>query len=179
MHKPLPAFICQISGRNGRRSLLRLANCEARAGFTILELCVVLLVMAIVAAVAAPTFYSSLQYHELETAARRVALDLEQARHVARVLSEPQTLTFSNATTYTLSAGVKSLKSNDQTYSVDLSGHPYELDAVTLNLGGDTSVSFDGYGNTDTSGTIVLARGDSTRTVTLNGASGAISFSNP
>jgi len=149
------------------------------AGFTILELAVVLLVMGIIAATAAPSFYSSLQYHELETAARRVVLDLQQARHVARVRSQTQTLTFDTATSYTLSAGIHSLKSTGETYRVDLSGPPYELDDVTLDLGGATAVSFDGFGNTATSGTITLTRGNATRTVTLDGPAGTITCSGP
>ncbi|MGD9634124.1 MAG: GspH/FimT family pseudopilin [Pirellulales bacterium] len=149
------------------------------AGFTIMELVVVLLVMGIVAAIATPSFYVSLQYHELETAARRVVLDLEQARHTAQVKSQTQTLTFTSATTYSLSAGVASLKSKGETYQVKLASTPYELDGVTLNLGGATAISFDGYGSTTTSGTIVLARGDRTRTLTLNGPSGTISYSDP
>lgn len=150
-----------------------------RRGFTIMELVVVLLVMGIVAATATPSFYVSLQYHELETAARRVVLDLEQARHTAQVKSETQTLTFTSATTYTLSPGIASLKSAGETYQVNLAGPPYELDSVTLNLGGATAVSFDGYGSTAASGTIVLARGNRTRTVTLNGTAGTISYSDP
>ena len=106
-------------------------------------------------------------------------LDLEQARHAARVKSQTQSLTFTNATTYTLSSGVESLKSPGQTYSVDLASTPYELDGVTINLGGPTTVSFDGYGNASVGGTIVLALGDQTRTVTLDNTNGQITITNP
>jgi type IV fimbrial biogenesis protein FimT len=151
---------------------------RAIGGFTIMELMVVLLVMGIVAATATPSFYASLRYHEIETAARRVMLDLEQARHAARVKSEPQSLTFTSATTYTLSSGA-SLQGSSQTYVVDLSTTPYELDGVTLNLGGPTSVTFDGYGNASVGGTIVLEIGDKTRTITLNQSNGEITVANP
>lgn len=144
-----------------------------------MELAVVLLIMGIAAAVAVPSFYSSLQYHELETAARRLVFDLEQARHVARVRSEMQTLTFDTPKHYVLSSGVQSLKSTGEVYRVDLSESPYELDAVTLNLGGATAVSFDGYGNSTTSGTIILRRGNATRTLTLNGLAGTTTASAP
>ena len=144
-----------------------------------MELMVVLLVMGIVAAVATPSFFASLQYHEIETAARRVVLDLEQARHSARVRSQTQSLTFTNATTYTLSSGVTSLKGSSQTYSVDLSQPPYDLDGVTVNLGGPTAVSFDGYGNASVSGTIRLELGNQTRTVRLDNTNGQIKFENP
>ncbi len=147
-------------------------------GFTIMELMVVLLVMGIVAATATPSFYASLRYHEIETAARRVVLDLKQAQHAARVKSLPQTLAFSNATTYTLSSG-GSLQGSSQAYAVDLSRTPYELDDVTLNLGGPTSVAFDGYGNASVGGTIVLRIGDKTRTITINQTNGQITVANP
>ena len=93
-----------------------------RIGFTIMELLVVMLIMGIIAATTAlPSFYVSLRYHELESAARRVKLDLEQARHVARVKSQTQSLTFTGPTTYQLSPGIASLKRRN-TYTVDLCG---------------------------------------------------------
>ncbi len=65
------------------------------------------------------------------------------------------------------------------TYAVDLTTVPYELDGVTLKLGGPTAISFDGYGVASVGGTIVLALGDETRTVTLNNSNGAVTISNP
>jgi prepilin-type N-terminal cleavage/methylation domain-containing protein len=150
-----------------------------RPGFSIVELLMVLLVMGIVAAIATPSFYRSLRYHELESAARRVRFDLEQAGHAARVKSQTQSLTFSSATTYTLSSGVASLESPGQTYTVDLAGAPYELDGVTIDFGGATTISFDGYGNASVGGTIVLALGGQTRTVTLSSTNGQITITDP
>lgn len=144
-----------------------------------MELMVVLLVMGIVAAVATPTFYASLQYHEIETAARRLVLDLEHVRHSARIKSQPQKLTFTGDMTYTLSPGIASLKGSSQTYSVDLSQTPYGLEDVTLNLGGATEISFDGFGNASVGGTIVLVLGNQTRTITLNNSNGHIKFTQP
>ena len=66
-----------------------------------------------------------------------------------------------------------------ETYSVDLSQSPYDLDTVTLNLGGPTAISFDGYGTASVGGTIVLAAGDETRTVTLLNSNGDVTISNP
>jgi Tfp pilus assembly protein FimT len=174
--KPGPP-VCQrpLATGTARAGLARVS----RSAFSIMELIVVLLLMGIVAATATPSFFVSLQYHEIETAARRLTLDLQQVRHAARMKSQTQSLTFTGATTYTLSSGVTSLKGSSQTYVVDLSKGPYDLDAVTLNLGGQTVIPFDGYGNTTVGGTIVLALGDKTRTLTLNNSNGAITVSNP
>ncbi len=138
-----------------------------------------LLIMGIIAATATPSFYVSLQHHEIETASRRLVLDLELARHTARVKSQTQSLTFTGPTAYQLSAGIQSLKGASQSYTIDLSKTPYDLHSLTLNLGGATAVSFDGYGNTTTGGTIVLALGGQTRTISLNNSNGEITVSNP
>ena len=150
-----------------------------RKAFTLVEIVVVLLVMGILAATATPTFFRSLRYHRLESAARRVKVDLEQARHAARIKSQSQSITFSGPTSYTLSSGVAGMDSATETYSVDLAKAPYELESVTINLGGPTAISFDGYGTASVEGTIVLAAGDETRTVTLENSNGDVTISNP
>jgi type II secretion system protein H len=151
-----------------------------RIGFTIMELLVVMLVMGIIAATTAPSFYVSLRYHELESAARRVKLDLEQARHVARVKSQTQSLTFTGPTTYQLSPGIASLSSGN-TYAVDLSRTPYDLETVTIDLGDpdEKTVRFDGYGNAVVGGTIALAIGDKSRTIHIDASNSQITISNP
>ena len=58
-----------------------------RCAFTFIELVIVLLVMGILTAVAAPKFFDSLLFHRVESAARRVKADLELARTQARLTS--------------------------------------------------------------------------------------------
>lgn len=172
---------------NGLRATVRRSRPQRtrarRPAFTLVEMVMVLLIMGILAATATPTFFRSLQYHRLESAARRVKLDLEQARDAARVRSQEQSFEFINATTYKLPSGIVSLKSTGQAYTVDLAATPYEIENVTVNFGGQTSIpnsiSFDGYGNATTGGTIDLALGSETRTVTINSPSGQITYSNP
>jgi type II secretory pathway pseudopilin PulG len=150
-----------------------------RAAFTIVETLIVILIMGILAATATPSFFRSLRYHRLESAARRVKLDLEQARHAARLKSQSQSITFTGPAGYTLSSGVAGMNSAGQTYSVDLTKTPYEVGSATLNLGGPTAISFDGYGTVSVGGTIVLTSGDETRTLTLNNGNGDVTISNP
>lgn len=133
----------------------------ARCGFTIMELAVVLLVMGILAAAAIPSFYSSLQYQELKAASRRIALDLEQAQHTARLQSIAWSVAFTDNGCYALFASVEiagqppfkslqnlrsphqpdedfdsleSLIDSNTTYTVNLSASPFQLDSVVLDL---------------------------------------------
>ena len=69
------------------------ANGRRRA-FTIIELVIVILIMSIFAAVAAPAFLDSLLFHRVETAARRVKADIDYARQRARLTSAAQSVTF-------------------------------------------------------------------------------------
>jgi type IV fimbrial biogenesis protein FimT len=156
-----------------RRSLrARVAACGA---FTIVELVIVIMVMGIMAAVAAPTFFESLEYHRVESAARRVKADLELTRHLARLKSTTQSLKFGIAD-YSLSAGVSGLDDPSQTYAVDLTAAPYELSNVIANFGNSQTVSFDGYGTPSSSGTVVLSSGAHQCTLTLDGVTGEVTI---
>ena len=88
--------------------------------------------MGILTAVAAPTFFDSLLFHRVESAARRVKADLELARTQARLTSASQSVTFANSA-YTLS-NTKSLDKPNAIYTVDLTKQPYSLDSATANF---------------------------------------------
>ncbi len=145
-----------------------------RGAFTIVELVIVMLVMSIFAAAATPVFLESLLLHRVESAARRVKSDLELARHAARLTSATQSISFTNST-YTVT-GTNHLDNPNAVYAVDLASPPYELDGVTPNFAGLTSVSFDGYGTPTSGGTVVVAAKDHACTVTLNGTTGEVTI---
>jgi len=155
------------------RGDLRTRRQTRRPAFTIVELIVVLLIMSIVAAVAAPSFYRSLQYHQLESAARRVKHDLEYLQAAARTRSTTLECEF-DGFTYTMGGAAIDDLDNSGDYSVDLAAPPYELQSVVLDLDGESSIVFDGYGEAAHDATITLGVGDKTRTVQVVAASGAI-----
>lgn len=130
--------------------------------------------MAILAAVAAPTFFDSLLLHRVESAARRVKADLELARTQARVTSATQSITFANSA-YTLS-NTKNLDKPGTVYSVDLTKQPYSLDSATANFSNLATVSFNGYGMPSSAGTVVVVAKAHSCTVTLNGTTGDVTI---
>jgi prepilin-type N-terminal cleavage/methylation domain-containing protein len=148
----------------------------AKLGFTLAELAVVLLIMGVFTAVSVPKFLDSLLYHRVESAARRVKTDLELARQTARQKSTSVSVTFTGST-YTLGGGIKGLDNPGAVYTVNLAADPFSLDGVVANFSSTQMVTFDGYGNPTSAGTVALSCKNQTCTVTLNGASGEATIS--
>lgn len=139
------------------------------------EMVIVVMIIGIMTAIAAPAFVDSLLYHRVESAARRLKADLELARQTARLTSATRTVTFSG-TTYTLGSGVKGLDRTTGSYAVDLAAPPFELSTVTANFNSTQTVSFDGHGTPSSGGTVVLQANGHRCTVTLHAGNGEVAI---
>lgn len=132
----------------------------------------VLAIIGIIAAIAAPRYTNSLLRYRAESAARRIAADLSLAQQTAMTASSSRTVTFDIGThSYTI-PGVRELDGPGVTYAVSLLDPPYEARIFSVNLGGDAVVAFDGYGLPDSGGTVVVEVGDVQRTVVLEATTG-------
>ena len=146
-----------------------------RGGFTLLEVVLVLAIMAIVAAMAAPRYASAICRFQVDTAARRLVRDLTTARERARSQGANQTVIFTVASsTYTV-VGMSGLDGSAN-YTVDMSGEPYKTSVVSAGFGGQSSVVFDGYGVPANGGTVVLNAGGYTKTITVDAQTGRASL---
>ena len=120
---------------------IRQSNRGARGGVSILELTVTVLILGIIAAIASPTYSSSLQNYRTEVASQRIIQDIEQARRVARQTNSSQTITFSTIShSYTIDS-VGSLDRVGQTYDVSLGLAPYHSQLLFLATSEEPSVS--------------------------------------
>jgi prepilin-type N-terminal cleavage/methylation domain-containing protein len=145
---------------------------QYRGGFSLLELVVVIVIMAVLAAVVTPRYGQAIARYRTTAAARKVAADLTYARKRARISSTSQAVNFNVANNGYQLPGVADMRTSATDYSVTLSSAPYQAKIVSADFGGDADVTFDGYGVPDSAGTVVVSVGDYSKTILLDADSG-------
>jgi len=144
------------------------------AGFTLLELVIVIMTIGIMIAVVVPRFADALSQHRLDAAAKRIELDLKLARRRARTYSSSQSIQFDTIAHAYILPGVPHMDHPDSDYRIELAGAPYGAWLVSADFGGDTELLFDGYGVPDSGGTIVVRSGRYQKTITVNSDTGKV-----
>lgn len=153
---------------------------RAAEGFTLIELVIVVLILGIMAAVAAPRYRDSLSRFRVEATAKRVASDLQYARRIAKTSGAEQSVEFTpNADQYEL-VGVSHPDHPDSGYVVDLSKTGYPATLALVDFDGNTDVTFDMYGRPFTgsplapitSGTIIVQSGPEQRVIVIDPTTG-------
>ena len=143
-----------------------------QAAFTLLELVLVLAIITVLAGIAVPRYAAAQQNFRADAAAQRLVADLAMARLRARSQSNSQTVVFNLASSQYQMPGVQDLKNPANTYTVLLSGVPYQAKLVSVDFGGTSQATFDGYGMPNCGGTVVISAGGVQRTVVLDANSG-------
>lgn len=144
-----------------------------RHGISMLELMIVTMVMGIMAAVAAPRFAESVQYHRLEMAAKRVVADLESARSIAYTTGTSPTVRFDvNGAIYQLVGLSNPDRPTQLNYTVDLTDAPYHCEFKST----FSVLTYNGHGLPSSGGEIVIKSGGLQRTVTVNATTGRASY---
>lgn len=146
----------------------RTTRLGGQRAFTLIEVTIVLLIIAIMTAVAAPRFGESLNSHRVDAAAERIAFDLKLARHHAKMSSASRPVAFNTTTsTYTMT-GIPDLDHPSQDYFVDLTRSPYNVFVTYADFNGVATVTFNGFGVPNEAGEIDVEAGDHIRTVVLS-----------
>ena len=152
------------------------ARCLGSAGFTLIELTIVILIVAILASASAPRFSAAIHRQRAEAAAQRIRADLLRLQSHAIASSTNQVASFSEVSnTYTMS-GVESLNRPDQTYYVDLGSAPYHASILSVSLGMDSEIEFDRFGKPDSGGTISVVCGGTQQFITIENDSGEVTI---
>lgn len=132
----------------------------------------VMAIIAIMSAIAVPRLGRSLARYRADSAAGRVAADLDYARTWAESRSAGQQVTFDVAADSYLLVAVADLDHPSSGYEVQLREAPYAATLESVDFGGNAFVVFDGYGAPGSGGTVSVKVGDVQRTVTLNAETG-------
>lgn len=132
---------------------------DRRTAFTLVELIMVLVVIGVVFAIAAPRFNQADDHRRAQLAKQRIESDIRLAEQDAWHSGQTREIAFDVATsTYEIRGMVDAL---GNPYVVDLSKPPYSLSLSGVDFGGQTSIILDGRG-TDASvtGTVTLSDGN-------------------
>jgi len=144
--------------------------------FSLIELLMVVSIVAVLAAIAAPRYGAGIARYHADSGARRVAADLEHARSTARSESRKIKVVFTvGGSIYRLGALADFLAAA-QVQEVDLEPDPYASAFTSARFGGQPEIIFDGYGVPNTSGKVVLKSGSESRTINVD-AAGVVTIS--
>lgn len=144
--------------------------------FSLIELVLVIAIISVMAAVALPRFAAAAWRYRADSAARRIIADLDFARARASARSATVSVKFDDKThTYTL-IGVADIDRAADGYTVVLGEEPYRASIVSVDIAGGRQIDFDGFGKPAAGGKIVIAAGQTQRTVTLDPSTGKATF---
>jgi len=140
----------------------------SRKAFTFVELLIVLMLMGILAAVAAPKFVASMSRYRTESAAKRIVADLQYARQLARSKSASVTFNFEPELDRYILMNVADIDHPQEEFSVTLTESPYVAQIVSVTgYGANNRVVFDFYGRPNAAGSVVVASGGYQATITI------------
>ncbi len=155
------------------------ATDRKRAGFSLVDLTLTMLILGILTATAAPRLSGAMTWYRADGAARRIEADLNYVREQARSTNSACSLVFSAISPKYTTTGVLEINNSGNSYAVDLGALGYPV-TVTANINGGTSITYSETGfpqagsplSALTLGTITITSGKQTRTVTIDPITG-------
>ena len=162
--------------------MTRHSSPTCRDGFSMLELVISILIMAILAAVAIPRISNRLDDYQAQAAAERLAADLKFAAEYARTHGTTETITFSTDRDLYSFSSVMNPDNPGQIYEIVLTDAPYSthltevwrVDDSGTRIAPATSISFSGWGFAPSNYAIQVRANEEIRTVRVTAASGTV-----
>ena len=137
------------------------------AGFTLLEVAMVLTIIGILSAIAVPRYVGFVTGQRADAAARRITIDLAMAQQNARVTSQSRTVSFDVGLDKYEMPGIPDPENAGSDYTVYLAKEPYTATITEAEFDASPDLVIDGYGVLQSNGSIVIRVGSYQRTITL------------
>jgi prepilin-type N-terminal cleavage/methylation domain-containing protein len=137
----------------------------SKRGFSLIELCCVILIVGVLAAIAIPKFSDSNALYRAEVAAKRVESDIHLAQDLARTLSLSHNAVFKpGATRYVVEPGSTDASPMHIAQSgarlSDLGAEPFKARVMKARFGSGSTLTFDAFGAPASGGHVVVYAGD-------------------
>jgi Tfp pilus assembly protein FimT len=133
----------------------------------LIELTMVVLIVGILAAVAAPRYLDTLANYRADATVKRIVADLQFAKRRAQQTSTSQTIEFYVGENRYEIIGMSDLDRSSKVYEHRLGEGVSQAKLVSASFGGESTLVFDIYGQPSSAGTIVLNTGGSDLTIEL------------
>jgi prepilin-type N-terminal cleavage/methylation domain-containing protein len=143
--------------------------------FNLLELVLVMGIIGVMAAIAAPRFANATTAYRADAAAKRVAADLALAQSNARITGSNQAVVFDTAANQVQLTGYADPDRPSLTYTIRLGDGPYQATLVSADFAGGNTLTFTAFGVPLAGGSVVVQVGSTQRTVFVNGVTGKAS----
>jgi type II secretory pathway pseudopilin PulG len=135
-------------------------------------LVVVIAVMSVLVGVGGLRYVGSLGVHRAQRTAQCIAADLAAARHAARSRGASVTIAFDTANHRYTITGLPNPNSPGSANVVDLAEGSHASTLTAASFGGDATIVFNAFGMPDSGGSVTVASGGSTQTVTVEAGTG-------
>lgn len=137
-------------------------------GFSLVEVVLVIAIIGVVAAIAAPRYAQAAARYRVDAAARRTIAEFERVRRLALAGSCSYSLTLAPATDVIVTNAVTGPNAGSSA-SVSIGEAPFGAAFVaTTIIGGGSVFTIDGYGSVVNSGTVVIYSAGLATTLTIN-----------
>lgn len=132
----------------------------------------VLAIITILGAIAAPRWSEAMGRYRVEAAARRIVADVAMAQTSARAASAARTVTFNPTIDHYRISNMKNFETNAGSYTVELDEPPYLADLASTDFTLATPLSFNAFGVPNMGGMLAVSSGGFSLTIIIDADSG-------